>query len=122
MITQEKIQYKENEIQDRLKYKNMICKKLKNIQRKEELITSRFVVNERSKLVGCLNNKVGSTTLTLAFLQLRLGYNVNCSHDTIWSNVDLVQPQNDSLLYNYLSEEGNFSINHHSKYVFGLIK
>ena len=51
------IQNKEKEVENRLKHKNMICEKHKDILKEEKIIRPRFVINEKLKLVGCLNNK-----------------------------------------------------------------
>ena len=74
--------------------------------KEEEILKPRFVVDENLKLVGCLNNKVGSTTLTLAFLQLQQGHNVDYGHNTIWGKVNNVTPKDKTQLYKYLSEQG----------------
>ena len=53
---------------------------------------SRFVFNEEHKLIGCLINKVGSTTLLDAFLKLR---NINVSVQDIWDYKHLITPEDE---------------------------
>ena len=53
-----------------------------------------FFIFHTLRLVGCLNNKVGSTSLTQAFLQLQLGKLEDDSLKFIWNHVGILQPKN----------------------------
>ena len=70
-----------------------------------------FFIIHTLRLVGCLNNKVGSTSLTQAFLQLKLGKLEDDSLKFIWNHVGIVQPENNSL-EKYISKESEYIHNH----------
>ena len=67
-----------------------ICSKYN--MKTQHIEPSRFVFNEEHKLIGCLINKVGSTTLLDAFLKLR---NVNVSVQDIWDYKHLITPEDE---------------------------
>ena len=53
----------------RVKLKN-VCLKYQNVFKNEQSEPSRFVFNEEQKIMGCLINKVASTTIREHFLKM----------------------------------------------------
>ena len=97
---------KEEELKFRLELKNKICSRDKDVLRKKNLDPRRYLFDEKSKLIGCLNAKVGSSSLSYAFLQLKLGKKAkNYSGNYMWTKKKIIEPKNGKVLEKYLSKQ-----------------
>lgn len=88
-----------DEMRDRIQVKHEMCQKY-NKKYNEDLFPSRFVFNEEKKVLGCLVNKVASTSFNVAFLQL-LGMQIP---QDLWSLTHLIRPGNSSILKTKLKD------------------
>ena len=97
---------KEEELKFRLELKNKICSRDKDVLRKKNLDPRRYIFDEKSKLIGCLNAKVGSSSLSYAFLQLKLGKKAeNYTGNYMWRKKKIIEPENGKVLEKYLSKQ-----------------
>ena len=74
-----------------------VCSKYKQVFEDEVIEPSRFVYNTDHKMLGCLINKVGSTTLLETFLKLK---NID-ANGRVWDYRHLIVPNDDIDMKNF---------------------
>ena len=74
-----------------------VCSKYKQVFEDEVIEPSRFVYNTDHKMLGCLINKVGSTTLLETFLKLK---NID-ANGRVWDYRHLIVPNDDTDMKNF---------------------
>ena len=91
--------YKAEIMRKRILHKTKICSQL---ELNQDLEPSKFIYNEELGLIGCVINKVGSTSLTTAFLQLL--ELKTYSRGSVWNSSHLIRPENSTHLKNLLKK------------------
>ena len=74
-----------------------VCSKYKQVFEDEVIEPSRFVYNTDHKMLGCLINKVGSTTLLETFLKLK---KID-ANGRVWDYRHLIVPNDDTDMKNF---------------------